>query len=131
MKNQMPDLRAAFPTMPEDCRAALLNAASSAKEEEPMKCKSPVIILVAAILTLLTTVAIAEGWNVLAFLALQPDSDAQVSVQPMFASVDNCTIRIDSAVTGGEYLAFDWKVTNTKPETPVYLRIEQFTGNGA
>lgn len=132
MKNQDFNLRAAFPAMPDDCHAALMDAARSVKEEEkPMRRKYPVAILVAAILTLLTTIAIAEGWNVLAFLGIEPDSDAQTLVQPVStsASVDNCTIHINSAVTDGEYLAFDWTVTNTKPETPIYLRIEQFTGN--
>ncbi len=126
------NLLSAFPAMPEDCRSTLVNAARSVKEEEPMKRKYPVAILIAAIITLMTTIAIAEGWNVLSFLGLQPDSDAQTLVQPVSASasVDNCTIRIDSAVTDGEYLAFDWTVTNTKPETPIYLRIERFTGNG-
>lgn len=126
------DLRAAFPAMPENCRAALSDAARSVKEEERMKRKYPVAILVATILTLMTTIAIAEGWNVLSFLDLDPDSDAQTLVQPVSASakVDNCTITIDSAITDGEYLAFDWTVTNTKPETPIYLRIERFTGNG-
>lgn len=126
------DLRAAFPAMPEECRAVLSGAARSVKEEERMKHKYPVAILVAALLTLLTTIAIAEGWNVLSFLDLDPDSDAQTLVQPVStsASVDNCTIRIDSAITDGECLAFDWTVTNTKPETPIYLRIESFTGNG-
>lgn len=132
MKQPMSDLRAAFPAMPEDCRAALSNAARSVKEEQPMTRKYPVAILLAALLILMTTIAIAEGWNVLQFLGLDPDSDAQTLVQPVSASasVDSCTIRIDSAVTDGEYLAFDWIVTNTKPETPIYLRIEQFTGNG-
>lgn len=127
------DLRSAFREEPERCHRALMDAARSVGEEtKAMKRKFPVAILVAAMLTLMTTVAIAEGWNVLAFLGLQPDSDAQTLMQPVSASakVDNCTIRIDSAITDGEYLAFDWTVTNTKPETPVYLRIEQFTGNG-
>lgn len=97
-----------------------------------MRRKYPVAILVAAILTLMTTIAIAEGWNVLAFLGIEPDSDAQTLVQPVStsASVDNCTIRIDSAITDGEYLAFDYVVTNAKPETPVYLVVEKFTANG-
>lgn len=129
---ELDNLRDAFPAMPEECRTALSSAARSVKEEEPLKQKYPVAILVAAILTLMTTVAIAEGWNVLAFLGIQPDSDASLLVQPVStsASVDNCIIHINSAVTDGEYLAFDWTVTNTMPETPVYLRIEQFTGNG-
>lgn len=126
------DLRAAFREEPERCHRALMDAARSAKEDTPMKHKFPVAILVAAILALMTTVAIAEGWNVLQFLDLQPDSDAQTLMQPVSASasVDNCTIHINSAITDGEYLAFDWTVTNHKPETPVYLRIERFTGNG-
>lgn len=126
------NLHNAFPAMPDECRAALSTAARSVKEEDPVKRKYPVAILVAAILTLMTTIAIAEGWNVLAFLGIDPDSDAQTLVQPVStsASVDNCTIRIDSAITDGEYLAFDWTVTNTKPETPVYLVVEKFTANG-
>lgn len=127
------DLRGAFREEPERCHRALMDAARSAGEEtKTMKRKFPVAILVAAILTLMTTVAIAEGWNVLAFLGIQPDSEASQLVQPVSSSakVDNCTIRIDSAVTDGEYMAFDWTVTNTKPETPIYLRIERFTGNG-
>ncbi len=130
--NELDRLRDAFPAMPEECRSALLTAARSVKEETRMPRKSYVAILVAAILTLMTTVAIAEGWNVLQFLGIQPDSDAQTLVQPVStsASVDNCVIHINSAVTDGEYMAFDWTVTNTKPEVPIYLRIEQFTGNG-
>lgn len=129
---ELDNLRDAFPAMPEECRSALSTAARSVKEENRMPRKSYIAILMAAILTLMTTVAIAEGWNVLQFLGIQPDSDAQTLVQPVStsASVDNCTIHINSAVTDGEYLAFDWTVTNTKPETPIYLRIEQFTGNG-
>lgn len=129
---ELNNLRAAFPAMPEECRAALSNAARSVKEEKSVKRKFPVVILVAAILTLMTTIAIAEGWNVLQFLGLQPDSDAQTLVQPVSvsASVDNVTLHIDSAITDGEYLAFDWTVTNTTPETPVFLRVEDFTANG-
>ena len=130
--NELDRLRDAFPAMPEECRSALSTAARSVKEETRMPRKSYVAILVAAILTLMTTVAIAEGWNVLQFLGIQPDSDAQTLVQPVSASasVDNCSIRIDSAITDGEYLAFDYSVTHTKPETPIFIRVEQFTANG-
>ena len=129
---ELDNLRDAFPAMPEECRSALSTAARSVKEETRMPRKSYVAILVAAILTLMTTVAIAEGWNVLQFLGIQPDSDAQTLVQPVSASasVDNCSIRIDSAITDGEYLAFDYSVTHTKPETPIFIRVEQFTANG-
>lgn len=133
MTKQDFNLHSAFPAMPAECRNALSAAARSVKEEEkPMRRKYPVAILVAAILTLMTTIAIAEGWNVLQFLGLQPDDSASALMQPVsaFASVDNCTIRIDSAITDGEYLAFDYAVTHTKPETPIYIRVEQFTANG-
>lgn len=133
MTKQDFNLHSAFPAMPAECRNALSAAARSVKEEEkPMRRKYPVAILVAAILTLMTTIAIAEGWNVLQFLGIQPDSDAQTLVQPVSASasVDNCSIRIDSAITDGEYLAFDYSVTHTKPETPIFIRVEQFTANG-
>ena len=133
MTKQDFNLHSAFPAMPAECRNALSAAARSVKEEEkPMRRKYPVAILVAAILTLMTTIAIAEGWNVLQFLGIQPDSDAQTLVQPVSASasVDNCSIRIDSAITDGEYLAFDYSVTHIKPETPIFIRVEQFTANG-
>lgn len=132
MKDLDIDLLAAFPAMPENCRSALSSAARSAKEEEPMKRKFPAALLAAAILTLMTTLAIAEGWNVLQFLGLQPDSDAQTLVQPVSATETsgNVTLTIDSAITDGEYLAFDYTVTNTHPETPVYLVVESFTANG-
>ena len=132
MKDHEMSLLDAFPAMPDSCRAALMNAACSVKEEkEPVKRKYPVSILVAAILTLMATIALAEGWNVLAFLGLQPDSDAQMLLQPVSASasVENCSIRIDSAITDGEYLAFDYVVTHTNPETPIFMRVEQFTAN--
>ena len=125
-------LRNAFPQMPGECRAALMDTVRSVKEEERMKRKYPVAILVAAILTLMTTIALAEGWNVLAFLGLLPEGEANKLVQPVSASsgVGNVTLRIDSAITDGDCLAFDWTVENTKPETPVYLVVESFTANG-
>ena len=131
MKNRDFDLLNAFPAMPAECRDALIHTARSVKEE-PMKRKYPVAILVAAILTLMSTIAIAEGWNVLAFLGLRHDSDAQALMQPVSASasVDGCTLRIDSAITDGDYLAFDYIVANTRPDTPVYMVVEGFTANG-
>ena len=125
-------LRDAFPPMPDNCRSALMDAARSAKEAAPPKRRSPLAILVAAILILMTTVAIAEGWNVLAFLGIQPDSDATTLVQPVSVSAKsaNVTMTIDSAICDGEYLAFDYTVTNTNHEKPVFLNVEQFYVNG-
>lgn len=131
--SRLDNLRDAFPAMPEDCRHALMDATRSVKEEERMDRKYPVAILVAAILTLMTTVALAEGWNVLAFLGIQPDSDAQTLVQPVSqsASAGNVTLTINNAITDGEYLAFDWSVTNADPSTPVFLSVEDITANGS
>lgn len=126
------DLRAAFPPTPEESRTAFLRAVRSVKEDETMRKKYPVAILVAVILTLITTIAIAESWNVLQFLGIQPDSDAQTLVQPVSVSAKtgNVTFTIDSAMTDGEYLAFDYTITNTAPSKPVFLNVEQFSING-
>lgn len=129
---ELDNLRDAFPAMPEECRSALSTAARSVKEEGRMKRKYPVAILVAAILTLMTTVAIAEGWNVLQFLGIQPDNDAQTLVQPVSASASagNVTLNINSAITDGQYLAFSWSATNADPSKPAFLSVESFTANG-
>lgn len=129
---ELGNLRDAFPAMPEECRSALSAAARSVKEENHMPRKTYVTILVAAILTLMTTVAIAEGWNVLQFLGIQPDSNAQTLVQPVSLSKTSGTVTmtINSAITDGEYLAFDWSVANADPSTPVFLSIEEFAANG-
>ncbi len=125
------DLRRAFPAMPEDCRAALSRAARSVKEETKMKRKIPASIIAFAIMLMMTTVAIAEGWNVLAFLGIQPDSDAQRLVQPVSASAKDgdVSFRIDSAITDGEYLVFDWTVDN-QGEKPAFFQLESYTANG-
>ena len=127
------DLHAAFPPMPESCRSALTDAARSVKEEEePMKRKFTVAIVLAALLTLMTTIAIAEGWNVLSFLGLQPDSDASQLVQPVAASgkAGNVTLTINSAITDGEFLVFDWTIRNEAPDTPVYVYVDDVIANG-
>ncbi len=127
------DLHAAFPPMPESCRSALTDAARSVKEEEePMKRKFTVAIVLAALLTLMTTIAIAEGWNVLSFLGLQPDSDASQLVQPVAASgrAGNVTLTINSAITDGDFLVFDWTIRNEAPDTPVYVYVDDVIANG-
>ena len=56
------DLRAAFRPMPEDCRAALMDAARSVKEEKEMKRASFRVVLIAALIIMsLTVVAFAAG----------------------------------------------------------------------
>ncbi len=129
---ELDNLRNAFPVMPEECRSALSTAARSVKEEPVRRHRHAVALLIAAILTLMTTIAIAEGWNVLQFLGIQPDSDAQRLVQSVSASAStgSVTFRIDSAITDGEYLAFDWTVENAKSDLPVFLQVDSYTVNG-
>lgn len=62
------DLRAAFRPMPEECRAVLMDAARSVKEEEKMKRASFRVVLIAALIIMsLTVVAFAAsrlmGWT--------------------------------------------------------------------
>ena len=126
-------LRDAFPAMTENCRTALIIAARSVKEEEePMKRKFTAAIVLATLLILTTTIAIAEGWNVLAFLGLQPDSDAQTLMQPVAASAKagNVTFTVNSAITDGEFLIFDWTIRNEAPDTPVYVYLDDVIANG-
>ncbi len=126
------DLLRAFPPTPDNCRAALSAAARSVKEE-PVRRKYPVAILVAAILTLMTTVAIAEGWNVLQFLGIQPDSDATQLMQPVSVNskAGNITLSVNSVIADGEHLAFDWTITNAKPDAPVFISLESASANGS
>ena len=69
-ENTMPDLRGAFPEMPQDCRDALLRAARSVKEENDMIIKRfpmKTILIAALILAVTMTAAIAAtetlGWT--------------------------------------------------------------------
>ena len=64
MKRDMDDLnlRDAFPPMPDACRGALMKAAGSVKEEEPVKHAALRTVLIAAAIVLATTaVALAAG----------------------------------------------------------------------
>ncbi len=125
------DLRRAFPPMPEDCRAAYLWAVRSAKEEQSMKRKTPMAVIVFAIVLMITTVAIAEGWNVLQYLNITPGSGADGLVQPVSASAKDgdVSFAIESAITDGEYLVFDWTVDN-QGEKPAFFQLESYTANG-
>lgn len=134
-KNPLPDLTAAFPVMPEDCRRALCDAARSVKEECTVTRRLPTRLLIAAMLMLLmttTTLAIAEGWNVLRFLGLETDDSSEALRQTVSAttSAGPVTTTIDSAITDGKFIAMDWTVTNTAPEVPVYLFMKDFRAGG-
>ncbi len=125
------DLRRAFPAMPEDCRAAYLRIVHSAKEEHIMKRKSPVALIAFVLVLTMTTIALAEGWNVLQYLNITPGSQTDSLVQPVsaYAKDGDVSFRIESAITDGEYLVFDWTVEN-QGEKPAFFQLESYTANG-
>lgn len=91
--------------------------------------------LVAALLLVLLlacAAAVAYDWNVLAFLGMKqdaPTADIVTSVGGRVHSGD-LTIQINSAVTDGEYLAFDWSLEKQELANPVYIQVESLTANG-
>lgn len=93
------------------------------------------LALVAALLLLLLlacAAAIAYDWNVLAFLEIRQDAPTAAIVAPVDGKTSNgdLTLGINSAVTDGAYLAFDWTLQKDDPDTPVYIQVESFTANG-
>ena len=93
------------------------------------------LALVAALLLLLLlacAAAVAYDWNVLAFLGIRQDAPTAAIVAPVGgkATHGDLTLGINSAVTDGEYLAFDWTLQKDDPDTPVYIQVESFTANG-
>ncbi len=110
----------------------VLSAAQEGRKGMMIK-KNKLILLLTALLILLTTIAVAlEDWDVLAFLRIGSDSGAGDLVEPVTVetSAADCSIRIESAVTDGTWLAFDWTVENHIPSRHVYMQVDSFTGNG-
>lgn len=128
------DLRDAVPPTPDLCRNAVLHAVSTYTEEQKMRRPYKVILVVAVVVALLCgTVALAaSGWNVLRFLQLSDNHMSNELVENVSAqaAVDHCSIQIDSVVTDGRFLAFDWTVQNSDVSQPVYIQVDSFTGNG-
>ncbi|MBE5802742.1 MAG: hypothetical protein E7319_10725 [Clostridiales bacterium] len=91
-------------------------------------------LLVALLLLLLLTcaAAVAFNWNVLAFLEIESDADTANIVTTIDgrSNVGDWSMIIDSAVTDGEYLAFDWTLIKEDLEVPCYIQVESLTGNG-
>ena len=95
--------------------------------------KSKLILLLTALLILMTTIAVAlEYWDVLSFLRIRSDGGANGLVESVTVenSAADCSIRVESAVTDGTWLAFDWTVENHVPSRHVYMQVDSFTGNG-
>ncbi len=133
-KERNMNLRDAIPQTPDMCRDAVLHAVSWYEEEQTMRRPYKVILVVAVIVALLCgTVALAaNGWSVLRFLQLDDDhmSGNLVENVSAYAAVDNCSIQIDSVLTDGRFLAFDWTVQNSDVSQPVYIQVDSFAGNG-
>lgn len=128
------NLRDAIPQTPDMCKKAVLHATSMYQEEQAMRRPYKVILVVAIVVILLCgTVALAaSGWNVLRFLQLADDhlSSGMVENVSAQAAAGNCSIQVDSVVTDGKFLAFDWTVQNDDVTKPVYIQVDSFTGNG-
>ena len=108
-------------------------AAARERRKGRVSRKNKWLLLVAAILILMTTIAVAlEVWDVLAFLRIRPNGGAGELAEPVRveSSAADCSIRIESAVTDGTWLAFDWTVENHIPSRHVYMQVDSFTGNG-
>lgn len=93
------------------------------------------LALVAALLLLLLlacAAAVVYDWNVLAFLGLGQDASTAAIVTPVegWANSGGWTIGINSAITDGEYLAFDWTLEKQGLEIPEYIQVESLTANG-
>lgn len=118
---------------PDPYLAQRVLAAAHAERKGTVIRKGRLILLLAALLILMMTIAVAmEGWHVLAFLGIRPAGGAGGLVEPVALedSAADCSIRMESAVTDGTWLAFDWTVENRIPSRPVYMQVDSFTGNG-
>lgn len=115
-------------------RASAKQAAQSAQvmSARPITKRLALVTVLLLILLLACAAAIAYGWNVLAFLGMKQDAPSAVIVTPVdeAAHSGNLTIRINSAVSDGEYLAFDWTLEKQGLENPEYIQVESLTANG-
>ena len=105
---------------------------AQATSARPITKRLALVTVLLLILLLACAAAIAYGWNVLAFLGMKQDAPSAVIVTPVDEAAHSCnlTIRINSAVTDGEYLAFDWTLEKQDLEIPEYIQVESLTANG-
>lgn len=91
-----------------------------------------VAISLAAGLGLSGAVAEQASWTVADVLSLGDAQNAASLMQPVDASATDgqVTLHVQSAVTDGDTLAFDWAVVNTTPDAPVLMRVDSLTING-
>ena len=109
----------------------------SARRGAPERKEKKFFVLAAALLLLLTAtgtaLAAVNGWSVLQFLFPGNGDANKTKTEPVHqeAVSEGARLRVDSAAYDGRTLAFDWSIENTKPEIPMYCRVEAFTANGA
>lgn len=129
------DLRDAIPDTPDMCRAAVLHAASTYREERTMW-KPLKMILAAALITALlcgTAFAIANYYSVRDYLANgQPSAAFEENVIPLEKSVTSSglTVALGDAVFDGKRLAFTMDMSAAEDAELVYVfpRLQAFSG---
>ncbi len=107
-----------------------------AKGEKKMKKKISVGLIFTVVLMLAAFGALAASvdWNVLDFLFWNNVEEQRgAALQGVNAKLEknHTLLMVNSALTDGKTLAFDWTVQNLTPDDPVYLQIDEFTVNGA
>jgi len=129
------DLRDAIPDTPDMCRAAVLHAASTYREERKMWKPSKIILAAALIAALLcgTAFAIVNYYSVRDYLANgNPSAAFEENVIPLEKSVTShgLTVALGDAVFDGKRLAFtmDMSVAENAEMMYVYPRLQAFCG---
>lgn len=125
------------PLQPDPWMAQKIRNRARQKEGEPVKKRlsvGTVLVLVILLLSVSVGIATVSGWDVVQFLygnrTVQPVPELEVIPVHREAVSDGAMMRIESAMYDGRQLAFDWHFENTKPETPVFGRLAEFTANG-
>ena len=105
---------------------------ASARIARPVVRRFALVAALLLVLLLACAAAVAYDWNVLAFLGIRPDEPASAILTPVDGRAYNgdVAIEINSAVTDGEYLAFDWTLVKENLDIPVYIQVERLTANG-
>lgn len=129
------DLRDAIPDTPDMCRAAVLHAASTYREEKAMWRPSKMILAAALIAALLcgTAFAVANYYSVRDYLAQgNPSAEFEENIIPLEKTVTSSglSFALGDAVFDGKDLAFTMNMTAAEGMAPVYVypRLQAFCG---
>lgn len=123
------NLQAMYAPMPEGFAVHALSGLHHGEEKTRVKRKLSVGFVLAAVLTLLAVggVAAAANWNVLTFLygEEKPQMDTMLAQVAQTGSADGVTLEINTAMTDGRSIAFDWTLTVEDNALPVYLQVDE------